>query len=158
MLLPSSLLTPQNCIAPSRVKAFLVASRSISDDSIRQHLNERNVKKDCNTYFKDTIVPQWKVRGDVINYCEQYAQEQRLSIVAVKEENQEFNLRLDPYALRNHQDEVQERFNQLDSIDQWVKNEQLVEVIIRDQTSDVLNDKCFYDDWVTKFRDTVNRK
>ncbi|EGW32169.1 uncharacterized protein SPAPADRAFT_61260 [Spathaspora passalidarum NRRL Y-27907] len=158
-----NLLTPESCISSSRIRAFLRASRNLTDDTIRQHLNEVKVD-DCGEYFRNKVASEWKRRGEVISYCKNYSQELRKQseegVNAQTRETEEtfaqldkkFDLRTDPYALRAHQNKMREQFAQCDALDSWVHNEETVENIIRQQTTEVLNDKCYYQDWMQVFR------
>ncbi|KAL6453971.1 MIX23 Mitochondrial intermembrane space cysteine motif-containing protein MIX23 [Candida maltosa Xu316] len=164
---PPYLLSPEGCVSSSRIRAFLRRSRNLTDDTIRPHLNEVK-KSQCSTYFKDEIVPQWKLRGEIIDYCSKYSQELRertsqgktsddTSLLSYEQANAEemtkkYHLRTDPYAYKTHQKQLQEQYAQCDALDNWTQNEQSVEKIIREQTVEVLNDKCYYQDWMQVFR------
>ncbi|ABN66646.2 predicted protein [Scheffersomyces stipitis CBS 6054] len=166
-LVPPSLLTPQNCHESSRISAFLRLSRLASDDTIRQHLNEVKTPAGCDDYFASTIVPQWQARAQLITFCENYAADFRkktASGIHVNHEEpqggaahdnllpQTFNLRLDPYAEKSYNQKLEQQYAQCDYIDNWVSNQKNVESIIREQTSHVLNDKCYYNDWLAQFK------
>ncbi|RLV90476.1 Mitochondrial intermembrane space cysteine motif-containing protein MIX23 [Spathaspora sp. JA1] len=158
-----NLLTHESCISSSRIRAFLRVSRNLTDDTIRQHLNEVK-SEDCGDYFRNKIGSEWKKRGEVISYCKNYSKELRKSSEkgvnvdtgesegTFDELNKKFDLRTDPYALRAHQNKMQEQFAQCDALDSWVHNEETVENIIRQQTIEVLNDKCYYQDWMQAFK------
>lgn len=154
---PTELLTPENCQSSSRIRAFLRLSRIASDDTIRQHLNEVKSTKECDNYFKATIVPQWKARASAIQYCSDYATNLRRetikgnTVVTDKLNKPELDLRVDPYALKKYNLKLDSQFTQCDSIDNWVKNEKVVEDIIREQTADVLDQKCYYQNWIEEF-------
>ncbi|KAK6458340.1 caffeine-induced death protein 2 [Scheffersomyces xylosifermentans] len=166
---PPTLLTPENCRSSTRIRAFLRLSRMATDDTIRQHLNEIKSNTGCDEYFNSKIAPQWETRSKAIQYCDSYSKtlrkrteegialhDREASLDSIekleKKEPEEFNLRLDPYALRNHNQKLEEQYSQCDAIDSWVKNEKNVEDIIREQTNDILNDKCYYKDWLEGFK------
>lgn len=167
---PSNLLTPEGCISSSRIRAFLRLSRHVTDDLIRPHLNELK-KSECSLYFQDEIVPQWKLRGDIIDYCSKYSQDLRdhtsqgrtvenvttlsYNLDNAAEVTEKFDLRTDPYAYKTYQKKISEQFAQCDALDSWTQNEAMVEKIIREQTIEVLNDKCFYQDWMQAFNNAV---
>ena len=69
-----------------------------------------------------------------------------------------FNLRLDPYALRNYTEKLKEHFLKCDLINNWIKNEQTIEGIVREGTVEVLNQKCFYGDWMNKFNEVARSR
>lgn len=167
---PSNLLTPEGCISSSRIRAFLRLSRSLTDDTIRPHLNEIK-RSECSLYFQEEIAPQWKLRGEIIDYCSKYSQELRahtsqgktienVSTLSYDLENaaavtEKFDLRTDPYAYKTYQKKIAEQYVQCDALDNWTQNEATVEKIIREQTVEVLNDKCFYQDWMQAFNNAV---
>lgn len=149
---PAALLTPENCTSSSRIRAFLRLSRIATDDTIRQHLNETGPAK-CSAYFRQKIVPQWTARAEAIAYCLRYAghlrretEEEKMSV------GETYDLRVDPYALHDAHTRLDGKFSTCVAIENWVKNESGVESIIREQTVDVLNDKCFYQDWLLEFK------
>lgn len=149
------LLTPQECHSSTRLRAFLRLSRLATDDSIKQHLNEID-RGDCDKYFETEIVPQWKARTNVIDYCRKYSEELRKEVgggggsgADSKAKNTDFDLRLDPYALKSHEEELQTKYSQIDSIRNWTQNEESIETIVRDQTAAAFCDKCYYRDWLS---------
>lgn len=171
-VVPPSLLTPENCYSSSRIRAFLRLSRIATDDTIRQHLNEIK-SKDCDSYFKNKIIPQWEARASIITYCSNFSKNLRdsttqgkaIEVLNLQLPNQmsqdekkpatadQFDLRLDPYAYRSHQQKLTSQFTKCDSIDFWIRNENSIESILKQQTVDVLNDKCYYKDWLDEFKE-----
>lgn len=148
---PARLLTPDNCVDSSRIRAFLRLSRSASDDTIRQHLNEID-KTQCGEYFASHIAPQWEHRADAISYCARYALQLRQQSHAVQANDAVHDYRTDPYAGRALADQAEDLNRQCVTIENWVENELQVESIIREQTTRVLNDKCYYLDWLESFK------
>ena len=63
---------------------------------------------------------------------------------------------VDPYAVKKYNQQLQGQYSQCDSIENWVNNERVVEDIIREQTVDVLNDKCYFQDWIEEFKKLKN--
>lgn len=149
---PAALLTPDNCRNSSRIRAFLRLSRIATDDTIRQHLNELTPGQ-CNTYFQQKIVPQWIARAEAVDYCERYASSLRLQTEEQRSTaSEQYDLRIDPYALKDAHDTLDRQFAECVAIENWVKNERGVEAIIHEQTASVLNDKCYYRDWLADFK------
>lgn len=143
-------LTPQECHSSTRLRAFLRLSRLATDDSIKQHLNEID-RGNCDGYFETKIVPQWKARSKVIEYCRNYSEELRKKVgngSGVEAESQKFDLRVDPYALKSHEEELQTKYSQIDSIRNWTQNEESIETIVREQTAAAFCDRCYYRDWL----------
>lgn len=169
---PNALFQPQYCHDSGRIRAFLRLSRIATDDTIRQHLNEIK-QRDCESYLVKKIFPQWEARSELIDYCFKYSKNLRNSTSQGKavpkavnlpssnvQENEtsieeQFDLRTDPYAYKSHQQQLESQFTHCDMIDNWVKNEQSVEQILRQETIKVFNDKCYQKDWtkdIQKFR------
>lgn len=149
---PAALLTPENCESSSRIRAFLRLSRIATDDTIRQHLNETPINK-CDEYFNRKIAPQWRARSEVISFCSEYAKGIRETIETHKSEaHKNVDLRIDPYALKNEIERLDQQTTKCTTIENWIQNESGVEKIIREQTASVFNDKCYYKDWLDTFK------
>ncbi|GEQ72769.1 hypothetical protein JCM33374_g6457 [Metschnikowia sp. JCM 33374] len=149
---PTQLLTPENCESSSRIRAFLRLSRIATDDSIIQHLNEIGPSQ-CEKYFNQTILPQWRARADAIHYCSGYAKSLRNEAQSKETTiNQDYDLRIDPYALKNAHDFLDRQYSRCVSVENWVANEANVETILHEQTASVLSDKCYYKDWLQAFK------
>lgn len=150
---PPQLFTLENCTSSSRIRAFLRLSRIATDDTIRQHLNEIKPGS-CNSYFRTKIAPQWKARQELIQYCESRGAELRHETdqQGSSAQKPDFDLTLDPYALKEYQRKLESQYSVCQTIENWVENEKGVESIIREQTSNVLNDKCYFNDWMAEFK------
>lgn len=150
---PKQLFSLESCQSSSRIRAFLRLSRIATDDSIRQHLNEIHPKS-CETYFATKIVAQWKARQELIQYCSSQAKQLRDHTDSQESsaQNPDFDLRLDPYAFKEYQQKLNSQYTMCQTIENWVENEKGVESIIREQTAKVLNDKCYYQDWLAQFQ------
>lgn len=147
----SDLLSESNCVDSTRIRAFLRLSRIATDDTIKTHLNEIN-RSQCDSYFQTHIVPQWNARSKLIQYCKDYSHRLRSDIHETElGPAKEFDLRLDPYALKEYEQAKQQKFSQIETIDNWVENEQMVESIVRQQTHNTFNDKCYFKDWLGYF-------
>ncbi|CAI5760798.1 unnamed protein product [Candida verbasci] len=149
--IPDNLLTPNNCISPIRIKRFLEYSRHLTDDSIKPHLNEISLKN-CQSYFENEIIPQWKLRSQVLHYCKDFTNNLKHTDEQIKLDYNQFDLRTNPYAYKDYQKSQNEKNELYNNITRWVKNEETIENIIRDQTIQVLNDKCLYQDWFKLFK------
>lgn len=148
--MPTDLLTEANCVDSSRIRAFLSISRLSTDDSINTHL-DGITNDNCDKYFKQVMLPQWDMRNKVIGFCGDYASRLRKEIHEEKKDTPQFDLRLDPYALKNHQQKIEEKYQKVETIENWVTNEQSVESIIHERSVTVLNQKCYYKDWYKQF-------
>lgn len=149
---PAALLSAENCEASSRIRAFLRLSRIATDDTIRQHLNE-TPRSQCDAYFRNKIAPQWKARSEVITFCSQYVKGMKEKLEVQKLEiHNDIDLRVNPYALKDEIDRLDQQTSQCTAIENWVRNESGVEMIIREQTASVLNDKCYYKNWLEEFK------
>ncbi|KAM9922878.1 hypothetical protein OXX59_005549 [Metschnikowia pulcherrima] len=146
------LLSLENCESSSRIRAFLRLSRIATDDTIRQHLNEIGPSQ-CDQYFEQTILPQWRARSEAIQFCSKYAKSLRAEAQSKETTlHEDYDLRIDPYAAKNARDYLDDQYARCVSVENWVANETNVESIIREQTASVLSDKCYYKDWLSAFK------
>lgn len=146
----AQLFSAESCSNSSRIRDFLRFSRSNSDDIIRQSLNRLDTNLQCDKYFKETIIPQWNARSSLIDYCSSYSAELRAKTensASLTDPNTEYDLRKDPYALRDNTEKINQQFAECLNIDNWVNNENTVESIVREQTISTLNQKCYHKDW-----------
>lgn len=153
---PAELLTVENCNDSSRIRTFLRLSRIATDDSIKQHLNGIN-SKDCDSFFRTKIVPQWQARSETIQFCSEYAShlhQKANNTTAELLDPKKFDLRTNPYAL---EDELNKINIEKSPIEDWVNNELNIEGIVRGQTISVLNSKCHFKDWLSEFK-SLTRK
>jgi hypothetical protein len=150
----NQLFLEQNCLNSTRIRDFLRFSRLISDDTLIQNLNNGHV--DCDSYYLEKILPQWKARDSLIQYCSDFAAQYRqiaTKSVPLTTSQEPVDLRKDPYAIRNIVNDMDAKFQACDSMDNWIKNESTIESIVHEQSSNILNDKCYYADWLAKFND-----
>lgn len=158
---PESLLSGDNCTDSSRIRAFLRLSRISTDDSIKTHLNEINSSQ-CDSYFRDIIVPEWNTRASVIQFCKNHSHKLKQEIEQTgarpssdsssdSNGNREFDLRLDPYAMKEFEQSKEAKYSKINTIDNWVENEDMVESIVKEQTQNAFNDRCYYKNWLTYF-------
>lgn len=148
------LKNPANCLDSSRIRAFLRLSRFATDDSLKPHLNDlRN--NQCESYFSQTIAPEWVKRASLIQYCENYAESLRKEVQdnSSASPQKEFDLRTDPYALKTYQDHLKEKYSTIETIENWTRNELAIESILKEQTVDTFKEKCAYKDWFQVFKD-----
>lgn len=150
-----NLFTLENCVESTRIRSFLALSRVATDDIVKTRLNEIP-KSTCDNYFQDVIIPLWKEREKLIQYCGNYAQQLRKEVEIPQEQLKqiEYDLRMDPYALRDHKQIMDLKYYKLETIENWMQNESTVENIIRDQTVQAFNERCHYKDWLKMFFDS----
>lgn len=53
--------------------------------------------------------------------------------------------RIDPYALRDSQQELEEKYSKVDQLLNWVNNEKTIEQIVRNRSIGILQDTCQLD-------------
>lgn len=156
LVAPAELLTTANCEDSSRIRAFLRLSRIATDDTISQHLNETKLS-DCDSYFNRKIVPQWQARAHAIQFCSDYAKQLEQEATTGRPNPADYDLRTNPYARRDDLEKIELQNARRATIDNWVRNEQNVEKIIREQTIKIFNDKCYYKDWLKQFAERVGK-
>lgn len=158
-LLSESLIlyNPENCHLNTRIRAFLRLSRLASDDLVKEHLNEIS-PSDCHAFFETKILSHWKARANIINYCYSEAAMIR-SAIKIQETFVDTSISptIDPYAANDAKEKLQNKFASCEIIENWVKNELEIETIVREHTTDVLNQKCYYHDWLRDFQRTISR-
>ncbi|CCE61824.1 hypothetical protein TPHA_0B01510 [Tetrapisispora phaffii CBS 4417] len=164
-------LTRARCVNPTLVNSFLNILRHKSDDIIRQRLNDYekivNTGKSgsseisklgkCGYFLEKELYPNWEVRRQAIQFCENE------SIKMEKElENSSKNsdvssksvveARLDPYASRDRQAEENSRYNELNSVKLWIKNNKKIESILKNTANEILRQRCDQNtDYINKF-------
>lgn len=158
-LLESSTLlrSYQNCHSSTRIRAFLRLSRLASDDTLKEHLNE-TTKDKCSQFFKERLLPHWQARADLIDYC--FGEAATLRSKSTNTENElqtNVALTIDPYAVKDAYEKRESTFAECLVIENWVNNERKIEAIIREHSADVLNEKCYYHEWLQDFKDAARR-
>lgn len=160
------LLDERACIDSQRLRNFLSLSRLAVDDSLSRRLNSASSHADCDSYFYNTVIPLWQLRLRILTFCAQYAESLKMgTIPPSKVDSSDSTLRssedegppLDPYAQqKSHMPPP--RLACADTVAQWVMTERSVESILRTQDERILNDKCYYLDWLTRFRDVSSTR
>ncbi|KAJ4296441.1 hypothetical protein N0V90_006486 [Kalmusia sp. IMI 367209] len=164
-------LTPQFCFNQTALRDFLRISRSTIDDSITQNLNalltpaergfdptstssrslsapgsSRSIPASQCTAFKQRVLfPSWAVRSDVLDYCAGVATSPDpddpdsvlRQIEDSKARERVVDERLDPYSGRYFPQEAR-----TESLAMLMRNERVVEKIIRGRSWSVLGERC----------------
>ncbi|WPK25002.1 hypothetical protein PUMCH_002301 [Australozyma saopauloensis] len=152
----AELYSPEFCHSNSRIRAFLYVSRLASDDSLRVHLNETDAKH-CALYFESNVLPHWKARAQLLDFCFGEAAKLRKSVKVEEAATAKVDLRIDPYAVQDATERTLNRFAQCAAIENWVANEREVESIVLKHSLDVLNQKCYFHDWLRDFREAYTK-
>ncbi|KAI5800074.1 caffeine-induced death protein 2, partial [Geopyxis carbonaria] len=162
-------LSPQLCFSTRTLKAFLRISRGTIDDTITQNLNalstpasqkfdasstsRRTVgpvskalsNEACGGFIQNVLMPSWQSRSDVLNYCASVATStdpndpDSLKRISENEASREriIDERLDPYSGRYFPKE-----SRTEILAQVIRNERMVENIIRDRTWRTVKERC----------------
>ncbi|KAF2401233.1 hypothetical protein EJ06DRAFT_537359 [Trichodelitschia bisporula] len=165
-------LTPQFCFNQTALRDFLRISRSAVDDSITQNLNglltpgsrefdpsstsirqnapvpgsRRQIEpQSCENFKRNVLFPSWQMRSDVLNYCAGVAtspdpDDPDLVLREVESERARERVvdeRLDPYSGRYFPKEAR-----TESLAALVRNERMVEQIIRTRTWSMVAERC----------------
>ncbi|KAI0464725.1 hypothetical protein LJB42_002348 [Komagataella kurtzmanii] len=155
-------LSRDACLTPKGVRSFLKLSRLSTDDVLKQQLNNKlnhhestysNRKKEkssiCNVFFESSILPAWEARSNAIEFCHKEAVKFRQEIKSeesqINRRNELVDTRIDPYALRDLQQELEEKYLQVDQLLNWVNNEKTIEQIVRSRSIGMLQDTCQLD-------------
>ncbi|KAK4507717.1 hypothetical protein PRZ48_001452 [Zasmidium cellare] len=164
-------LTPRLCFNQTQLRDFLRVSRTAVDDTISQNLNalqtpganpfdpastaERQPRpigsrraidpQACDQFKEKVLFPSWQMRSDVLNYCAGVAtspdpddpdQVLRESEDARARERL-VDERLDPYSARYFPREAR-----TESLASLIRNERMVEQIIRARTWGLVGERC----------------
>ncbi|KAA8909163.1 caffeine-induced death protein 2-domain-containing protein [Sphaerosporella brunnea] len=161
-------LTPQFCFNTRALKDFLRTSRATIDDTINQNLNalvtpasqkfdpsitvrrvpppaSKTIEPEkCKAFTKNVLMPSWQSRSDVLAYCASVATSDDPDdpdILAERAADREriVDERLDPYSGRFFP-----RATRTEALAQVIRNERMVENIVRDRTWRVVNERCGY--------------
>ncbi|KAF2238213.1 hypothetical protein EV356DRAFT_507292 [Viridothelium virens] len=164
-------LTPQFCFNQTALRDFLRLSRATIDDSISQNLNalltpardpfdptkvssqprnppssrRRIPASRCQTFANQVLFPSWQVRSDVLAYCASVATSPDpddpdvllREVENAKAREREVDERLDPYSARWSPREA--RTEMLAGL---IRNERMVEGIIRSRSWEVVKERC----------------
>ncbi|SCW00121.1 LAFE_0B09912g1_1 [Lachancea fermentati] len=146
-------ITRERCINPSLVDSFLRLLRHNTDDVIRQKLNnvggtnEKIKSERCNEYVHKELYSCWAVRDKVISFCDNEAASMKKELDANYGGTTETitaasDLRLDPYAAREKQEEKEFHYNDLRNLQRWVQNQREVEGILQNTSNRILQSSC----------------
>ncbi|CCF59139.1 hypothetical protein KAFR_0G01060 [Kazachstania africana CBS 2517] len=142
----------ERCIDPTLIDSFLSALRHGSDDVIRQKIN--NYVKDsttlpsridkCNEFVKDELYPNWKLRKEVINFCELQAtkMQKELETHSDRRNTTLVDARIDPYAERDLREQEEMKYMEINKIRNWVKNNVEIENILHYNSDRILKTTC----------------
>ncbi|KAI5369583.1 Putative intermembrane space protein MIX23 [Septoria linicola] len=165
-----SKLTPQFCFNQTALRDFLRVSRSSVDDTILQNLNalatpavkpfdpasttERQSRPvgrraldptACQTFKDKVLFPSWQSRADVLNFCASVATspdpEDPDHVLRETQDAQAreriIDERLDPYSARYFPQDTR-----TESLAGLVRNERMVENIVRARTWALVGERC----------------
>lgn len=154
-------LSKETCLNPKGLRAFLKLSRANTDDVIKQRLNsllndKQHAKTDICQSFADSILYKgWNDRLAAIEFCDREA----VTLKTAIESNQESELqekyvdpRIDPYAASEFKELKESKYRQLSELQNWVKNEKLIEDIVQSRSIGILTDNCGMSNWNEKFK------
>lgn len=102
----------------------------------------------CDVFSTKVLFPTWRTRNDVLEYCAGVATSPDpddpdhtvREVEDAKARDRVVNERLDPYSARYFPEQTR-----TDRLAAMVKNERMVEQIIRDRTWSVIADRCNLD-------------
>lgn len=144
----SSLVKPplsrQSCVSTKTLRAFLKKSRLYADDTLKEKINSKNGA--CTEIVNTILVPSWKDRLEIIDYCNNEATTLSNELKENQQElqeKQEFNLRVNPYAQEDFENLQNEKYEELNRLRNWVSNETMIERIIIGRSLNSLADSCF---------------
>ncbi|SLM41309.1 Uncharacterised conserved protein UCP022603 [Lasallia pustulata] len=176
-------LTPQFCFNETALRDFLRISRGTIDDSITQNLNALMTPSStrfdpsstaarqmpppgkrpldpasCHAFKHNTLFPSWQTRSDVLTYCAGVATSPDpddpdlvlRQVESARDRERVVNERLDPYSARFFPREAR-----TESLAGVVRNERVVEGIVRARTWALVGERC--GDGGVGWEDALNR-
>lgn len=159
-------LNREQCVHPVLINSFLRLLRHGSDDIINQKLNkfsnlgsEEKIKK-CNEFVTNELFQNWGVRSQVINFCSQESKmmKHELDLQYRKDSSKEnmvpeVDPRLDPYGARQQAEEKAEHFRHWSNLENWLKDQQQIEYILKARDNSILRDYCgFNENYIEQFK------
>ncbi|BAO41976.1 uncharacterized protein YBL107C [Kluyveromyces marxianus DMKU3-1042] len=155
----------ERCINPKLIDNFFRFLRHGSDDVLKQKLNNNksatNQDRNCDAVLKSVLYPNWKIRHDIISYCENELnsmQKELNSSSNMDNENQRpiVTERIDPYAVKDMLTEKENRFKDYRILENWISNQKNIESIIQIRTSSVLSEQCGNNrDYIREFENFI---
>ncbi|KAK9493339.1 caffeine-induced death protein 2-domain-containing protein [Lipomyces doorenjongii] len=154
-------LTPELCYSAESLRRFLFLSRSLTDDTISADLNSIPTVKEskilgsgsswtkperekigsrrraCKDFVYSSVFESWKVRDEILEYCNKIANERKSEISATAAKKPKVDPRLDPYEARDLPTYTKE-----EEILSWVASEKSVEDIVRDRSWSIICERC----------------
>ncbi|CCD25280.1 Mix23p NDAI_0E04630 [Naumovozyma dairenensis CBS 421] len=159
----------KRCIHSTLVDSFLRMLRHSSDDTLRQKINDYSKRdnngNDISNYDKCRVVKNelyenWKVRTDIINFCDKESQNLKRELDAKYSNNNSndkpVDPRLDPYAARDYQDEQESQYGEYNKMRTWVANNLHIESILQNTSDRILKQNCDQNkDYLKEFQDLL---
>ncbi|CCH45347.1 hypothetical protein BN7_4929 [Wickerhamomyces ciferrii] len=150
------------CLNPKGLRSFLQLSRANTDDVVKQRLNsllnsgKRPKEELCEEFTHGIMYKSWKDRLSAIEYCNGQSVELEREIESHQEaelQGKDIDPRIDPYAAADFQELKNSKYNQLRQLQNWVKNEKLIEDIVQNRSTGILNDVCVSSRLANQFQD-----
>lgn len=151
-------LNREACVSPKGVRSFLKLSRLATDDVLQQKLNNllnhhesgflsrKNPQAQCDQFIKEQIYPIWDARVKSIKFCGKEVAEMRAEIdetqLRIQHIKKTVDLRTNPYAAQDLQEELELKYADVIQLESWVKNEREIEKIIQQRSLGVFADIC----------------
>lgn len=146
---------------------FLNLSRQAVDDNLRSHLNgilnknettEKSILKlvrsksssgnRCGLFIESVVYPEWQKRVDVIKFCQKEVDkltddkftDDNFTSLSTEEKHQ--MMRIDPYTYKNLEQKYLRRNAQVIELQNFYNNEDAVESIITERSSELFAELC----------------
>ncbi|KAH3902542.1 related to Mic23p [Saccharomycodes ludwigii] len=164
-------ITKKDCVNPVLLGSFFRFLRRYSDDVIEQRVNDSITPKSssklvhCDNFIKSQLYPNWNIRDNVISYCSNYATSLKRELDTTCSENSESasppvtETRIDPYAAIDYKNAKTMRYNDYNSVVNWVENQKEIEKILRKRSVNVLLNNCgqasYLDDFTKSYRNNI---
>lgn len=112
----------------------------------------------CDQVVQDVVYAAWRQRSDAIAFCnvELNKIEEELEPLHLQQQRtvlQNDDLKVDPYAQKDMDQQLEMKYAQTRTLKSWIQNEREIEDIVQRRTQQVLNDSCGYKDWIKQFKE-----
>lgn len=155
--LPNPEQIPDFCTSSKGLRQFLIHSRNLSDDVLRQRINSivinneqlKNGKYEkeeiCKEFIEKILIKSWNERLKGLQFCnvELNSLEKKIHDINNSKINKEgIDLRFDPYAIRDLENEKEEKLLKFNNLKNFLNNESKIESIIQEKSKEVIFDYC----------------
>ncbi|AGO11435.1 AaceriACR189Cp [[Ashbya] aceris (nom. inval.)] len=157
-----------SCINPSLIESFLRELRRTTDSVVDQRTNDlqnapaQELGTRCVDYVGSTLLPAWRIRGQVIDFCATEASQIRASLQhggAEARAPAAVDPTLNPYVTVEEQERHRAHMGDVMKMENWVANQRAIERILQRTTLSRVNSVCGQlDDFASQVQALADRR